>query len=77
MLISNQRMFLGAQGKVKKLNECFIAANFHEVHDCPALQLFPTLLRTCQATLGILNSVLVPATQKKMWTGWRGSREGP
>lgn len=77
MLISSQRMFSGARGKVKKLNEYFITASSYEVHDCPALQLFPTLLRTCQATPGILSSVLVPGTQKKMWAGWKGSREGP
>lgn len=30
VLISNQRMFLGALGKVKKLNDYFIIANSHD-----------------------------------------------
>jgi len=36
MLVSSWRTFLGAQGKVKKLNEHFITASSHKIHDCPA-----------------------------------------
>ena len=37
----------------------------------------PALPSTCQSTLGILCSVLVPAIPKRTWTDWRGSKRGP